>query len=815
MILFAAIVALYVFYEETKKRVREYQRAYDRGMLARIEAGDPSVRIMTAGGANGIALSQHRDHQHLHLVHLPDGPSGQSGGRMDGSSGGHELALPSGLNGHMHGGASIGSGSGSSGDGGVHGHQASGGEAIGSDSVGGGGGAGGHASSGHSGSGGHHALYGMGALAHGGGGSGLLPVLPPMPAPIPTWRLRMLPFSYASISAIIGTQSVLLAKSMAELLRTTADGRQQFSAYFTWVILAAWLSSMLFWMYRMTTALRKFDKEPLIIPVLQVVWTIFSIVGGGIYFQEFMEMSAVAIALFVIGVLMLLAGVYLLTPESHSDPSETLHLHHGMHLVPSSQLSNHMHLSDVELQNLDGHSQHHTHSPYGLRQAVGMGGSAGDLGLGDGIIGLGGNAASTVNSVSPPGAGGAQMHFRDSHSHSHHGGAAEKGSHSSHSSSRSGSLSKGEHGLRPSGSSNSIGGGSGSASAIGGGGQGGGSGPSDDAVLLAAPPPGKITRVTSTGRIQIQSAPLDSDEHDRDHYVVEVSPEFRPFESALSSGGAAASLSSAGASTAATAASSGGSTRAVTAHKLHPPPAFDASHVDSHDDGDEDDDRHGRGAAGISRTASIDEELRLPASSSSSSLGLRGGVGLGMGGAAATSAHHAAAASSSAAASAAAPGPPAQSMGILSEAGLLGSGAGSSHHHHQGRHQHHGTSPHRSAVAASRLHTPPLHPAAAFSASQWGTPVRGPHPSHLDSVGSRPPSASGGHHSGSSGGVLLGDHHHSSSTHNSGSIPPSPALYGYDIYASLRNDGAVKRGRGMSLGFSMPMIDMDLGEEQK
>ena len=126
---------------------------------------------------------------------------------------------------------------------------------------------------------------------------------------------KLLPFSYAAISAIIGTQSVLLAKSSSELVRTTLGGNNQFDSPFTYFILTAWITSMVFWLYRMNAALRKFDGV-FIIPVLQVVWTLFSIVGGGVYFREFSKFDTKDTALFTLGVCVVIFGVYLLAPQT-------------------------------------------------------------------------------------------------------------------------------------------------------------------------------------------------------------------------------------------------------------------------------------------------------------------------------------------------------------------------------------------------------------------------------------------------------------------------------------------------------------------
>ena len=53
-----------------------------------------------------------------------------------------------------------------------------------------------------------------------------------------------------------------------------------------------------------------------IIPVLQVFWTFFSIVSGGIYFQEFNSFAPGQMAGFSLGVFIVFVGVYLLAPGS-------------------------------------------------------------------------------------------------------------------------------------------------------------------------------------------------------------------------------------------------------------------------------------------------------------------------------------------------------------------------------------------------------------------------------------------------------------------------------------------------------------------
>jgi hypothetical protein len=48
------------------------------------------------------------------------------------------------------------------------------------------------------------------------------------------------------------------------------------------------------------------------IPVFYVVWTLFDVIGGGIYFDEFSGFTATQYALFISGVVIIFLGVAVL-----------------------------------------------------------------------------------------------------------------------------------------------------------------------------------------------------------------------------------------------------------------------------------------------------------------------------------------------------------------------------------------------------------------------------------------------------------------------------------------------------------------------
>ena len=62
----------------------------------------------------------------------------------------------------------------------------------------------------------------------------------------------------------------------------------------------------------MNRALAQFDGV-FIIPVLQVFWTFFSIISGGVFFKEFLSFSTSQSTGFIIGIIIVFYGVALLS----------------------------------------------------------------------------------------------------------------------------------------------------------------------------------------------------------------------------------------------------------------------------------------------------------------------------------------------------------------------------------------------------------------------------------------------------------------------------------------------------------------------
>lgn len=128
----------------------------------------------------------------------------------------------------------------------------------------------------------------------------------------------VMPVCYAMFSAAIGTQSALQSKCFSELLTLTCAGQNQFSSPFTYFVIVAWFITCAFWLYRMNRALALFDGL-FIIPTLQVFWVFFAIIGGGVYFEEFVTIGPLRLFGFICGVVVVFSGVIIIAPTSKKE----------------------------------------------------------------------------------------------------------------------------------------------------------------------------------------------------------------------------------------------------------------------------------------------------------------------------------------------------------------------------------------------------------------------------------------------------------------------------------------------------------------
>ncbi|KAL7548630.1 hypothetical protein ACHAWF_011908 [Thalassiosira exigua] len=135
----------------------------------------------------------------------------------------------------------------------------------------------------------------------------------------------VLPCVYSVSSALFGTQSVVQAKVLAELLAVHGSGEENiFRSWFTYLTLVIWISTVLVWLKRLNDALKMFN--PLfIIPLLQCSFIFFAIISGGIFFREFDAFTVNQWLGFWFGIGVMFSGLVLLTPKPKSAKDDEIH----------------------------------------------------------------------------------------------------------------------------------------------------------------------------------------------------------------------------------------------------------------------------------------------------------------------------------------------------------------------------------------------------------------------------------------------------------------------------------------------------------
>jgi hypothetical protein len=139
----------------------------------------------------------------------------------------------------------------------------------------------------------------------------------------------IMPCVYSVWSALFGTQSVVQAKVLAELLAVHSNGSENiFASWFTYATILLWIMTVLVWLKRLNDALERFN--PLfIIPLLQCSFIFFAIVSGGIFFKEFNTFDTNQWVGFWFGIVVMFSGLILLTPQP-VDQSDDDQLHRDL-----------------------------------------------------------------------------------------------------------------------------------------------------------------------------------------------------------------------------------------------------------------------------------------------------------------------------------------------------------------------------------------------------------------------------------------------------------------------------------------------------
>ncbi|KAJ7169905.1 hypothetical protein C8R46DRAFT_1265752 [Mycena filopes] len=134
-------------------------------------------------------------------------------------------------------------------------------------------------------------------------------------------RTRLiLAISYASFSGIISGMCLLFAKSGVELLLLTLGGQNQFWRWQAWVLVLGLVVFALLQLWYLHKALILADPT-LVCPSAFCFYNLSSIVNGLVYFDQFSLIPPLHLGLVVLGIFVLLGGVWIVSIQSNGSGS--------------------------------------------------------------------------------------------------------------------------------------------------------------------------------------------------------------------------------------------------------------------------------------------------------------------------------------------------------------------------------------------------------------------------------------------------------------------------------------------------------------
>lgn len=119
---------------------------------------------------------------------------------------------------------------------------------------------------------------------------------------------------YGGIAGTFGGQSVLLAKSTVELLKSAIWGQAggyMFTQFISYLIIAGLGMCLACQVHFLNGGLARFDAL-VVIPVYQSFWILTSVLGGIMYFEEYTSMTKTQMAMFTLGGLITIFGIIFL-----------------------------------------------------------------------------------------------------------------------------------------------------------------------------------------------------------------------------------------------------------------------------------------------------------------------------------------------------------------------------------------------------------------------------------------------------------------------------------------------------------------------
>lgn len=131
---------------------------------------------------------------------------------------------------------------------------------------------------------------------------------------------------YGGIAGTFGGQSVLLAKSTVELLKSAIWGQAgsyMFTQFASYLIIFGMAMCLGCQVHFLNGGLARFDAL-VVVPVYQSFWILTSVLGGIMYFEEYVNMTKTQMCMFTIGGIVTILGiVVLLKTRTDEGGSET------------------------------------------------------------------------------------------------------------------------------------------------------------------------------------------------------------------------------------------------------------------------------------------------------------------------------------------------------------------------------------------------------------------------------------------------------------------------------------------------------------
>lgn len=119
---------------------------------------------------------------------------------------------------------------------------------------------------------------------------------------------------YGGIAGTFGGQSVLLAKSTVELLKSAIWGQSgwyMFTHFASYVIIGGLLCCLVCQIHFLNGGLARFDAL-IVVPVYQSFWILMSVLGGIMYFEEYVSMTSMQLFMFTLGGFVTIGGIIVL-----------------------------------------------------------------------------------------------------------------------------------------------------------------------------------------------------------------------------------------------------------------------------------------------------------------------------------------------------------------------------------------------------------------------------------------------------------------------------------------------------------------------